>query len=244
MFSMPATVGVAALAEKCKIWTVKSYGEYCPIAIGAEAIGDRWTPLVLRELICGVDRFSDIHRGLPRMSRTLLSQRLKQLERLGVVERRRGPTYHLTEAGRDLEALVWGLGDWAMQWLFGDPVKEHLDGAHLMWRVRQNLVPAELPDRRTIVQFDFPGAHRGRCVWLLLDPAGSSVCERDEGFDVDLHVTADITEFLRVWMGRTTWAAAADAGKLTLTGPPALVRSFPRWFSLSPFTTRAGGGGP
>jgi len=216
---------------------MKSYGEYCPIAMGAEAIGDRWTPLVLRELICGSERFSDIHRGVPRMSRTLLAQRLRQLERMGIVERRPGPTYHLTRAGADLESVVWGLGDWAMQWLVGDPAKEHLDGAHLMWRVRQRLVPEALPERRTVVQFDFPGAHRGRCVWLVLDPAGSSVCERDEGFDVDLHVRSDITAFLRVWAGRTTWAEAIEAGDLALHGPRPLVRAFPRWFALSPFAS-------
>jgi DNA-binding HxlR family transcriptional regulator len=207
--------------------------------MGAEAIGDRWTPLILRELICGSERFSDIHRGIPRMSRTLLAQRLKQLERIGIIERRAGPTYHLTAAGRDLEAVVWGLGDWAMQWLFGDPVKEHFDGAHLMWRVRQRVIPENLPDRRVVVRFDFPGAHRGKSVWLILDPAGSSVCERDEGFEVGLHVTADIAEFMRIWAGRSTWADAIASGHLTLDGPRPLVRAFPGWFALSPFAARA-----
>jgi DNA-binding HxlR family transcriptional regulator len=233
---------VKGLVGKCKICTVKSYGEYCPIAMGAEAIGDRWTPLVLRELICGSERFSDIHRGIPRMSRTLLAQRLKQLQRLGVIERRPGPTYHLTPAGRDLEAVVWGIGDWAMQWLFGDPAQEHLDGAHLMWRVRQRIVPDELPPRRTIVRFDFAGAQRGKTVWLVLDPGGSSICERDEGFDVDLHVQADIATFMRVWAGRTTWQDAIDAGQMTFDGPRPLVRAFPRWFALSPFATRGARG--
>jgi DNA-binding HxlR family transcriptional regulator len=218
---------------------MKSYGEYCPIAMGAEAIGDRWTPLVLRELICGSQRFSDIHRGVPRMSRTLLAQRLKQLERLGMVERRDGPTYHLTTAGRDLEAVVWGIGDWAVKWLFGDPAKEHLDGGHLMWRIRQGIVPDALPERRTVVEFNFLGAQRGRRIWLLLDPAGSSVCERDEGFEVDLSVTAEIDEVMRIWLGRSTWKKAMAEGKLTLAGPRPLVRAFPTWFALSPFATRS-----
>lgn len=217
---------------------MKTYAEYCPIAMGAEAIGDRWTPLLLRELLCGSQRFSDIHRGVPRMSRTLLAQRLKQMERIGLIERRDGPTYHLTEAGRALEGVVWGLGDWAMQWLFGDPAKEHLDGGHLMWRIRQGIVPEALPEKRTVLQFDFPNAHRGRRIWLLLDPLGSSVCERDEGFVVDVHVSADIAEFMSIWMGRSTWRDAIASGKLQLDGPQKLVRAFPTWFARSPFATR------
>jgi hypothetical protein len=132
-----------------------------------------------------------------------------------------------------------GIGDWAMRWMFGDPAKEHLDGGHLMWRVRQGIVEEALPPRRIVVEFNFPGAQRGRRIWLLLDPAGSSVCERDEGFEVDLVVTADIGEFMRIWMGRSTWDDAKAAGKLTLAGPPELVRAFPTWFGLSPFATRS-----
>jgi DNA-binding HxlR family transcriptional regulator len=230
---------VTAAAGKCKICTVKTYGEYCPIAMGSEVIGDRWTPLVLRELICGSTRFTEIHRGVPRMSRTLLVQRLKHLERLGVVERREGPTYHLTQSGRDLEAVVWGIGEWAQDWLFGDPTKEHFDGSHLMWRVRQGIVREAIPDRRTVVEFNFRGAVRGRRLWLLLDPAGPSVCERDEGFEVDLVVTAEIDEFMRIWMGRSTWKEAKATGKLTIVGPRQLVAAFPSWFALSPFASRA-----
>jgi DNA-binding HxlR family transcriptional regulator len=231
---------MTATGVKCNICTVHSYGEYCPIAMGAEAVGDRWTPLVLRELIIGATRFTDIHRGVPRMSRTLLAQRLKQLERTGLVERRApGPTYHLTEAGRGLEPVVWALGDWAMQWLFGDPENHHLDAAHLMWRVRQFVLEDELPPARTVVQFTFPGATRGRTIWLVLTREGSSVCERDEGFDVDLYVTADIQEFMRVWLGRSTWSDAIASGAITFDGPPDLARAFPRWFARSPFATRA-----
>lgn len=221
---------------------MKTYGEYCPIALAAETVGDRWTPLVLREMICGSQRFSDIHRGVPRMSRTLLAQRLKHLQRVGIVERRPGPTYHLTPAGEDLEAVVFGLGDWALQWLFGDPSKEHRDGAHLIWRVRQRVVESELPARRTVVEFNFPDAEKGKRIWLLLDPAGTSVCERDEGYVVDLVVRADIAEFMRVWAGRSTWGEAMACGKMSLVGPAELVRAFPDWFALSPFVARAAAG--
>lgn len=218
---------------------MKSYGEYCPIAMGAEAIGDRWTPLLLRELMCGSERFSDIHRGVPRMSRTLLSQRLQHLRRLDLVSQREDRTYHLTEAGEALGEVIWGLGDWAMQWLLSDPEREHFDGTHLMWRIRQEVVPEALPDSRTVVQFDLRGAYRGRRCWLLLDPQGASVCERDEGFDVDLWVDTDIAELLRVWLGRSSWDEAIARGDLSLHGPTSLVRDFPNWFSLSPFAHRA-----
>lgn len=225
---------------KCKIWTMKTYGEYCPVAMGAEAIGDRWTPLVLREMICGSTRFSEISRGVPRMSRSLLAQRLKQMERVGIVERQPGPTYHLTPAGKELEELIMGIGDWAVRWLSGDPGKEHRDGAHLMWRIRQRVVLSALPDRRTVIQFDFRGADRGSRIWLLLEPSGPTVCERDEGFEVDVRVQADLHEIMRVWAGRSTWKEAQASGLLTIEGPRDLVRAFPTWFALSPFATRPG----
>jgi DNA-binding HxlR family transcriptional regulator len=206
--------------------------------MGSDAIGDRWTPLILRELICGSDRFSDIHRGVPRMSRSLLAQRLKQMERVGLVERRPGPTYHLSPSGRELEEVVWALGDWAMRWLLGRPAEDQLDGALLMWRVRQNVIIENLPPQRTVLQFDFSDAKRGKKVWLVLDPAGSTVCERDEGFEIDLYVQARIADFLQVWMGRATWRDAQAKGALSLHGPRQLVRAFPDWFALSPFARR------
>lgn len=214
---------------------MKTYGEYCPIAMGSEAIGDRWTPLVIRELICGSERFSDIHRGVPRMSRSLLTTRLRQLERIGLVERPESGGYRLTTAGRELGEVVWNLGEWSMRWLLSDPDKEHLDGTHLMWRVHQGVVADALPAQRTVVQFDLLGARTGRRTWLLLDPQGTTVCERDEGFGVDLWVEAEIEEFLRIWMGRSTWADATRRGALRLHGPRHLVDAFPTWFTRSPF---------
>lgn len=215
---------------------MKSYGEYCPIAMGAEAIGDRWTPLVIRELICGSERFTDIHRGVPRMSRTLLSQRLGQLQRIGLVERTPAGGYRLSAAGEELGNVIWQLGSWAMDWLLSNPDKEHYDGSHMMWRVRQRVLADALPVTRTVVHFNLHGAYRGQHTWLLLDPQGTTVCERDEGFDVDLRVETDIDELLRIWLGRSTWEQATRDGKLTLYGPRELVRAFPNWFGLSPFT--------
>jgi DNA-binding HxlR family transcriptional regulator len=217
---------------------MKSYSEYCPIAMGAEAIGDRWTPLILRELMCGSERFSDIHRGVPRMSRTLLSQRLRHLQRIELVEKSDDGAYRLTESGGALGQVIWDLGDWAMEWFLGEPEPDQFDGAHLIWRMHQRVAVEALPLKRTVVQFDLLRAHRGRRCWLVLDPQGATVCERDEGFDVDLWVQAPVDELLQVWLGRRSWDDALASGDLTLHGPTDLVRAFPRWFSLSPFAHR------
>lgn len=218
---------------------MKSYGEYCPIAMGAEVLGDRWTPLILREMIVGSTRFNEIHRGIPRISRSLLAQRLRTLERADIVERDGHGGYRLAPAGQELEPIVWAIGDWAIRWTLGDPQDEQLDGAHLVWRMRQRVDLDRLPPQRTVVQFDFPGAQRGQRAWMVLQPEGATVCERDEGFDVDLHVTADLRHLMRVWAGRSTWRAAQSAGDLDISGPRPLVRDFPSWFLLSPFVERS-----
>ena len=147
-----------------------SYREYCPIAVGAEFFGDRWTPLILRELMLGSSRFNEIHRGLGRMSRTLLIQRLRELERRGIVERTadeagRTLEYRLTAAGHELEPVVWALGDWAARWAFGDPADEELDVGWLVWRLHQQVVADELPDGRTVVQFVLNGPGEGSPGW-------------------------------------------------------------------------------
>ncbi len=136
-----------------------SYEEYCPIAVGVEYFGDRWTPLILRELVVGSHRFNDIHRGIPKISRTLLSQRLRSLVDRGLVDRLDdgGIEYHLTPAGADLEPIIWALGHWAARWAFGDPEKAQLDIAWLVWRMRQHLDPEHLPAP------DDGGVPRHRC---------------------------------------------------------------------------------
>jgi len=216
-----------------------SYREYCPIAVGAEFFGDRWTPLILRELILGSRRFNDIHRGLGRMSRTLLSQRLRELERRGIVEREtdaegRTTAYHLSASGAELEPVVWALGHWAARWSFGDPADEELDVAWLVWRLHQNVRRDRLPPARTVVQFvlDGPGGGEG---WLVLDRGGSTACQLDPGYQVDLVVMGDNRELHRWLLGRRSFAQLQQAGSVRLIGPSRLARAFPGWFVDPPF---------
>lgn len=208
--------------------------EYCPVSMAVEAVGDRWTLLVLRELLLGSCRFNDIHRGLPGISRTLLSARLRRMRAHGLVLREPDeggrPRYRLTAAGAELEPLVWQLGDWARRRLLGDVSAEQLDGGRLLWRLRQFVRDGHLPGRRVVVEFVFPG-EPGERGWLVLAPGDVSACRQHPGYDSDLWVTADLAELHRVVAGTTTLDAAGRAGLIRVDGHPDLVTRFPSWFA-------------
>jgi DNA-binding HxlR family transcriptional regulator len=208
----------------------QGYGQYCPISRAVEVLGERWTFLVVRDLLCGSTRFNDLARGLPGLSRTLLAKRLRQLEQVGVVERVDGE-YHLTPAGEDLRPVVFGLGEWGAKWQFGEPRAEELDPDLLMWWVHERLDFSPLPDRRIVLGFRFPDVSRR--FWIVKDTAGPSVCKADPGFDVDVEVEAELAELYQVWLGRRDLRKALRDGTVVLHGPSALVRRIPDVFQLS-----------
>lgn len=213
-----------------------SYEEYCPIAVGVEFFGDRWTPLILRELVVGSHRFNEIHRGIPKISRTLLSQRLRTLVERGLVERLDDGDaigYHLTPAGADLEPIIWSLGHWAARWVFGDPEKEELDVAWLVWRMRQHLDPDRLPTRRTTIEFRTSGYNGGRA-WLVAHKQGSTACQVDPGYEVDMLVQADNASLHRWFVGRAELHDEVEAGRIRFHGSTRLIQSFPAWFAVDP----------
>jgi len=159
-----------------------SQRDYCPIAVGVDVLGDRWTPLVIRELMVGARGFNEIHRGIPRVSRTLLAQRLRELERRGLMtheasQRGQPGVYVLTPAGQALTPIVWAMGHWAAEWMFGDPSDEHCDGLSLIWRTHQYAIPAKLPETRTVVHLVLTGAG-GAQGWLDIKRPGITVCRR------------------------------------------------------------------
>ena len=217
---------------------MQKYHQYCPVARTTEILGERWTPLIVRELVLGSRRFNEIERGLPGISRSLLAARLRQLEDVGVIERIPGPhskvvEYHLSEAGRDLKKVIEALGAWGVNWAFGDPQPDELDAGLLAWRIHQRIDRQLLPDRRTVVELDFTGP-RGRRVWLVLEPSDVSVCVSPPGFDTDLVVRADLAFFYRMWLGQIGYDAAIRSGAVVVEGHPALARQFPRWLMWSP----------
>lgn len=218
-----------------------SYGQYCPIAKAAEIFADRWTPLIIREMLYGVCHFNVLARGLPGIPRSLLTQRLRRLEQAGVIERQvasngRATEYHLTQAGRQLEAVVDVLGTWGAQWAFGEPEPDELDPLLLLWYMRRRVNFHLLQPHRIVVQFDFRGERTGS-YWLVMEPTDVSLCVQHPGFDIDLLVTADIAALYRAWFGRLTFAEALRAGLVELDGTTPLVRAFPGWFALSPFAS-------
>ncbi|HEY0242044.1 MAG TPA: helix-turn-helix domain-containing protein, partial [Gemmatimonadaceae bacterium] len=173
---------------------VRTYGQYCPIARGAEIFAERWTPLIIRNLHLGCASFSDILEGAPRLSRTMLSQRLKQLERLGVVESERksdgrGNHYKLTSAGNDLFAVCQSLGEWGARWLEIAP--ENLDPFVALWSMCHALRRDRLPDRRVVIRFEFTGRARRERYWLLIELGDTEICKTSPGLDEDLCVTAE-----------------------------------------------------
>ncbi|MDG2114557.1 MAG: helix-turn-helix domain-containing protein [Actinomycetota bacterium] len=210
---------------------MKNYGQYCPISKAAEVLGERWSLLVLREMMIGSRRFNDIARGLPGMSRSLLSKRLRSLEGAGIVERLDGD-YQLTPAGQDLRAVVFGLGEWGTKWLLEEPLLEECDVEVIMWWGHARLNTEPLPDRRVVLEFVF--ADDRRRVWVVVESVGCSVCLHDPGFGVDAIVTTDSRTLYQVWMGLMTPAAALRSGSMAFDGPPAITRRLPEVLAIAP----------
>jgi DNA-binding HxlR family transcriptional regulator len=217
---------------------MRTYGQYCPIARGAEIFAERWTPLIIRNLYLGCGSFTEILTGAPGLSRTLLAQRLRQLERLEVVKSApkadgRGRRYELTSAGHDLFAVCQSLGEWGARWLEIAP--QHLDPFVALWSMCNALRRDRLPDRRIVVRFDFTGGPRNERYWLIIELGDTEICKTYHGLDEDLYIAADAEAFVKWHAGQITWAQAIRDDRIQLDGPSWLVRAFPTWNARSMF---------
>jgi DNA-binding HxlR family transcriptional regulator len=217
---------------------MRSYGQYCPVAKAAEIIGDRWTLMVIRELLFGPLGFNELARGLPGISRSILAQRLRHLQRLGIAERS-GPEggYRLTPVGEQLGTTVKSLGEWAARWVLQDPAQAELDPDLLVLWISRHVDMDALPDRRVVVDFDLRGPRPGR-YWLVLErPAFVSICFEDPCLDERhyVYVQAETAALYQVYMGRLQVRDAVDDGAIDLSGQPELIRAFSRWFTWSHF---------
>ena len=195
------------------------YGQFCPVSMAAEVFCSRWTPLILRELLAGTSRFNDLRRGVPRMSPALLSKRLKDLEKAGIITVARGKVgaveYSLTPAGRDLKDVVVGLGLWGSRWVESQLSLRNLDPTLLMWDMRRRLVPEPLPPRRCTIQFQYPElASTKQNYWLVVDGGVVDLCYSDPGFEVDLQVRSPLRTMTAVWMGVARLRQELDTGAM------------------------------
>ena len=218
---------------------MEGYGQFCPVAMGAEVFANRWTPLILRELMAGSRRFSELQRGLPRISRNLLTQRLAWMERAGLIERRRRPDGHggqylLTEAGEQLRPVVVALGTWGYRWAATKVETGNLDAGLLMWFIRRRVKPDHLPAGRVVACFEFPG-HQPGVFWMILDRGAAELCQSDPDYEVDLWVTADLAAFTHVFLGHLRLDDALRSGAIHLAGRRDMRQGFRNWLGISPF---------
>ena len=217
---------------------MSSYGQFCPVAKAMELLDARWTLLLVRELLAGSRHFNDLRRGVPRMSPTLLSKRLRALMQAGVVERWDDGNrirYELTPAGKELAPIVDGLGRWGMRWVteLGD---EDLDPHLLLWDIRRNIDLDAVPDGRTVVRFLFTDVSgKGREWWLVITTADVDACDFDPGYPVSATITSSLRTMVRIWRGDIDWNPALQSGTVEIFGPAHMRRAIPRWLKLSTF---------
>jgi DNA-binding HxlR family transcriptional regulator len=215
-----------------------SYHQFCPVAKAMELLDERWTMLVIRELLLGSRHFNDIRRGVPKMSPSLLSKRLRDLTRAGIVERRdegREVAYELTAAGMELAPVVDKLGAWGMRWI-GKVGEEDLDPKLLMWDLHRHVDPALVPPGRTVVSFRFNDVPaKIRDWWLVMTAEEVDVCDFDPGYDVAVSVTGSLRRMVEIWRGDLGWPAAVRSGIIQLDGPERFRRAVPKWFPASQF---------
>ena len=218
----------------------KGYSQFCPIAKASEILANRWTPLIMRELMAGMDSFNNIHRGVPLISRAVLVARLRELEHHGIIERRpradrNGHDYRLTVAGDAFRPIIAALGQWGLVHARDRIQPTDLDPTILMWGLRKRADLGALPDRRVVVRFEFSGVPRGhtrfRIMWLVLERSGVDVCAKDPGFPVDVVFRGKVADLVAVCLGHATWRDLAGKA-LSIEGDRRIAKHLPAWLRL------------
>lgn len=219
---------------------MKGYGQFCPLAQSTQLLCERWTLLVVRELIAGSTRFNDLRRGVPLMSPTLLSQRLKRLEKAGVLTRKKsseGSIYELTQAGLELRPVVELLGAWGHRWVRSSLDADDLDAGLLMWDMRRSVDASQFPQQRIVIQFLYPDAPKGSHDWWLISENGEiELCLNDPGYDVDVFIESSLEAMTAVWICEVSFNDAVRKGDISVKGDPKLTSKLQDWLCASPLS--------
>jgi DNA-binding HxlR family transcriptional regulator len=216
------------------------YGQFCPVSKAAEVLGERWTFLIIRGLLGGATRFNTIHRGVSKISPTVLNKRLQELEAAGILIKKRIPgqrgyEYQLTECGRDLGPVVMALGEWGMRWARSTMTDNELDVQLLMFDIQGRIDPACLPGGRTLLNFRYTDLDEHNRWWIKVD-GDVDLCMDHPGGDVDVYFTTDLRTMTQVWLGDLSLREARASKRLTVVGPPAFLRNMGSWLPLSAFS--------
>ena len=216
---------------------MKGYGQFCPIAKASEVLGERWTHLVVRELGAGSETFNDIRKGLPLMSPSLLSARLKSLEGSGIVERKEhegNVRYTLTKAGDELTSIIWQLGTWGHRWVRSDLSQDDLDPSVLVWDIHRNLNTGFFKGNRNVIKIEFTDyTSKFRYWWLVIKDGDVDVCMKDPGYEVDLTISSDLRTLTAAWMGDTTIMKAMREKDVVVSGSSHLKKNIAIWLGTN-----------
>jgi DNA-binding HxlR family transcriptional regulator len=216
---------------------VSNYGQFCPVAKATELLGEKWMLLILRELLLGSHRYCEFQRALSRISPTLLTKRLKQLEGAGIVVRktqqgRKGHNYFLTPAGRELAPIVEHLATWGMRWARGQLDDDELDVEFLMWDIQRRLQTDKLPDGETVLCFIFDGLGTYKSWWLVVCDGEVDLCTENPGKDVDLYVMTTLREMVEIWNGDTDIKTAMRKEMIKIQGNARLAKTLSDWLGI------------
>ncbi len=216
---------------------MKSYGQFCPLAQAAQILCERWTILIIREFIAGSDKFTDLQKGVPLMSPTLLSTRLKQLQEAGIIRKssiQGEKNYQLTEAGKELKPIVEMMGAWGHRWAKSNLDKTDLSASLLMWDMRRTVNASAFPKHKVVVQFHYPDAPPGAQNWWLISEHGEvDLCLNDLGVDVDVYIESSLADMTAVWICDDEFNQSVKAGKIKAMGDPKLVKNLQNWIQNS-----------
>lgn len=222
---------------------MKGYGQFCPVAKAAELFCEKWTPLIVRDLAWGAARFSELQRGVPLMSPTLLSRRLKQLEAEGIVQRRRAAnartsTYHLTPAGREFIPVVEALGVWGQRWSRRDLAAGEVDLGLLIWALERNVDATAFGAARAVVRLELTDQPAAKRLWWFVNDRGTvEMCVEDPGFDTNLYLAATLRDMIYLVRGDLSLAHLLSSGRLEVDGDSSKRRALRSWLNLSPLAS-------